>query len=81
MQKWCFGDAIKVFRPANIDDEEEQLAHERLRQQYGCDDEKAKPRTEHYNPMLLAVGRLVARKGYMTLLRAMPGILAEKSRR
>tara|TARA_A200000159_G_C7118819_1_gene253888 strand:- start:81 stop:614 length:534 start_codon:yes stop_codon:yes gene_type:complete len=27
--------------------------------------------------MLLAVGRLVARKGYMTLLRAMPAILAE----
>ena len=68
----------KVFRPANIDDEEEQLAHERLRQQYGCDDEKAlshEPNTT--TPMLLAVGRLVARKGYMTLLRAMPGILAQ----
>ena len=68
----------KVFRPANIDDEEEQLAHERLRQQYDCDDEKAlshEPNTE--TPMLLAVGRLVARKGYMTLLRAMPGILAQ----
>ena len=68
----------KVFRPANIDDEEEQLAHERLRHQYGCDDEKAlshDPSTA--TPMLLSVGRLVARKGYMTLLRAMPEILAQ----
>ena len=66
----------KVFRPPNIDDEAEQLEHERIRQQYGCDDEEAlnySPQTK--TPMLLAVGRLVARKGYMTLLRAMPKIL------
>ena len=68
----------KVFRPANIDDESEQLEHERIREQYGCGDEAAlshSPKTD--TPMLLAVGRLVARKGYMTLLRAMPNILSE----
>ena len=68
----------KVFRPPNIDDEAEQLEHERIRYLYGCADEEslnysAKTKT----PMLLAVGRLVARKGYMTLLRAMPAILQE----
>ena len=68
----------KVFRPANIDDESEQLEHERIREQYGCGDEAAlshSPATD--TPMLLAVGRLVARKGYMTLLRAMPNILSK----
>jgi glycosyltransferase involved in cell wall biosynthesis len=68
----------KVFRPPNIDDESEQLEHERIREQYGCGDEQAlsySPDTE--TPMLLAVGRLVARKGYMTLLRAMPDIIKE----
>lgn len=66
----------KVFRPPNIDEESEQLEHERIRQLYGCGDESAlsyQPGTK--TPMLLAVGRLVARKGYMTLLRSMPEIL------
>ena len=68
----------KVFRPANMDDEEEQLAHEKIRHQYNCDDEKAlSHKTSTDTPMLLAVGRLVARKGYMTLLRAMPNNLAK----
>ena len=68
----------KVFRPANMDDEEEQLAHEKIRHQYNCDDEKAlSHKSSTDTPMLLAVGRLVARKGYMTLLRAMPNILAK----
>ena len=68
----------KVFRPANMDDEEEQLAHEKIRHQYNCDDEKAlSHKASTGTPMLLAVGRLVARKGYMTLLRAMPNILAK----
>ena len=68
----------KVFRPPNIDDESEQLEHERIREQYGCGDEQAlsySPDTD--TPMLLAVGRLVARKGYMTLLRAMPDIIKD----
>ena len=68
----------KVFRPPNIDDEAEQLEHERIRQLYGCGDEESLNYSAQTNtPMLLAVGRLVARKGYMTLLRAMPTILQE----
>ena len=71
----------KVFRPPNTDDESEQLEHERIRKEYNCDDEEAlnySPQTQ--TPMLLAVGRLVARKGYMTLLRAMPKILQQNPR-
>ena len=68
----------KVFRPPNNDDEAEQLEHERIRNQYGCGDEASlNYSTDTKTPMLLAVGRLVARKGYMTLLRAMPDILQE----
>ena len=66
----------KVFRPPNIDDESEQLEHERIRNKYNCGDEASlNYSSETKTPMLLAVGRLVARKGYMTLLRAMPRIL------
>ncbi|MDA8567691.1 glycosyltransferase family 4 protein [Euryarchaeota archaeon] len=66
----------KVFRPPNQDDEEEQLSHEKLRKNYDCDDELALSyRPETKTPMILAVGRLVARKGYMTLIRALPKIL------
>jgi len=66
----------KVFRPPNIDDEAEQLLHEKIRTEYGCDDEAAlNYSNETSTPMILAVGRLVARKGYMTLLRAFPKIL------
>ena len=66
----------KVFRPPNQDDEEEQLDHEKIRSRYDCDDEFAlNYMAETKTPMILAVGRLVARKGYMTLLRAMPEIL------
>ncbi len=68
----------KVFRPPNIDDEAEQLEHERIRELYGCGDEEALSySSDTKTPMLLAVGRLVARKGYMTLLRAMPKIIQE----
>jgi glycosyltransferase involved in cell wall biosynthesis len=66
----------KVFRPSNTDEESEQLEHERIRRLYGCGDEAALSHQSDTNtPMLLAVGRLVARKGYMTLLRAMPKVL------
>ena len=66
----------KVFRPPNIDDEAEQLMHEKIRTEYGCDDEAALSYSNETSaPMILAVGRLVARKGYMTLLRAFPKIL------
>ena len=68
----------KVFRPPNNDDESEQLEHERIREEYGCGDEAALSYSSGTEtPMLLAVGRLVARKGYMTLLRAMPDIIRE----
>ena len=67
----------KVFRPPNNDDESEQLLHEKIRTDYSCGDEPAlNYSSETSTPMLLAVGRLVARKGYMTLLRAFPNILA-----
>ena len=68
----------KVFRPPNQDDEEEQLNHEKIRTMYDCADELAlsyQPDTQ--TPMILAVGRLVARKGYMTLIRSMPKILEQ----
>ena len=45
----------KVFRPPNIDNEAEQLEHERIRKQYGCDDEASlnySPETK--TPMLLS---------------------------
>lgn len=65
-----------VFRPSNTDDEEEQLAHEALRKQYDAADEDALcGRPSKSTPLLLAVGRLVARKGHRTLLRALPEIL------
>ena len=66
----------KVFRPPNIDDESEQLAHEKIREQYDCGDEDSlNYKSTTKTPMILSVGRLVARKGYMTLLRAFPKIL------
>ncbi len=66
----------KVFRPPNQDDEDEQLSHENIRKNYDCDDELALSyMAETKTPMILAVGRLVARKGYMTLIRALPEIL------
>ena len=77
---WCetvlYGVDHQVFRPVNHDHEEDQLAHEALRKKYGADDEAALtglPGTA--TPLLLAVGRLVARKGHRTLLRAMPAVL------
>lgn len=68
-----------VFRPKNHDDEEEQLAHEAVRKRYDAADELAlsgEVNTE--TPLLLAVGRLVARKGYKTLLKSLPHILKEQ---
>lgn len=66
----------EVFHPIDRDDEEMQLLHENIRKKYGADDEaalSAEPDTK--TPLLLAVGRLVARKGYRSLLKAMPAIL------
>jgi glycosyltransferase involved in cell wall biosynthesis len=69
-----------MFHPQNHDDEDSQLAHEQMRKKYGNPDEDALrglPGTK--TPLLLAVGRLVGRKGFRTLLRAMPAILSENS--
>lgn len=71
-----WGVDTRIFRPHNRDDEEEQIAHESLRKRFDCADEAAlsgEPETN--TPMILAVGRLVARKGFRTLLRAMPAVL------
>jgi glycosyltransferase involved in cell wall biosynthesis len=71
-----YGVDHKVFRPVNHDDEEDQLAYEAIRTTYGAADEAALiGRADTETPLLLAVGRLVARKGHRTLLRAMPEIL------
>lgn len=67
-----------VFRPVDHDHEEEQLAYEELRKTYDTADDAALDGEAHTStPMLLAVGRLVARKGHATLLRAMPLILEQ----
>ncbi|MDP6011006.1 MAG: glycosyltransferase family 4 protein [Candidatus Poseidoniaceae archaeon] len=66
----------KVLHPLDRDNEEMQLRHEETRKQYDSADEaalSAEPDTD--TPLLLAVGRLVARKGYRLLLRTMPEIL------
>ncbi|MBL6747709.1 MAG: glycosyltransferase family 4 protein [Candidatus Poseidonia sp.] len=71
-----YGVDHKVFRPVNHDYEEDQLAYEEVRKTYDAADDAAlmgEPDTS--TPLLLAVGRLLARKGHRTLLRAMPSIL------
>jgi len=73
-----YGVDEKQFFPLHNDWEEAQLHHEETRQKYGTPDEAALAgdvNTE--TPLLLAVGRLVARKGFQTLIRAMPLILKE----
>lgn len=77
---WCetilYGVDHLVFRPVNHDHEEDQLAHEAIRTTYGADDEAGLIGLANTStPLLLVVGRLVAQKGYRTLLRAMPSIL------
>ena len=73
-----WGVDVKIFRPLNQDYEEEQVAHEELREKFDCADEDSldgKPTTK--KPLILAVGRLVARKGFMTLIRSMPMVLSK----
>jgi glycosyltransferase involved in cell wall biosynthesis len=73
-----YGVDHKVFRPVNHDHEEEQLAYEEVRKKYDAADEAAlNGESTTQTPLLLAVGRLVARKGHRTLLRAMPMVLKE----
>ena len=71
-----WGVDTNMFVPLDCDHEDTMLAHEEIRKRYGEPDENALaglPETE--TPLLLAVGRLVARKGYRTLLKAMPEVL------
>ena len=73
-----WGVDTRMFVPLNRDHEDTMLAHEAMRLRYGEPDEDALAgHASTKTPLLLAVGRLVARKGYRTLLRAMPAILAE----
>ena len=71
-----WGVDTNMFVPLDRDHEDTMLAHETIRNRYGEPDENALaglPDTE--TPLILAVGRLVARKGYRTLLKAMPDVL------
>jgi len=73
-----WGVDTNMFVPLDCDHEDTMLAHEDMRKRYGEPDENALAGSaETDTPLILAVGRLVARKGYRTLLKAMPGVLKE----
>jgi len=65
-----------LFYPINHDEEEEHLAYESIRKRFKADDIDALiGNNETKTPLLLAVGRLAARKGFRFLLKAMPQVL------
>lgn len=65
-----------MFHPLDGDFEEAQLQHEAIRKKYGCDDEAGlSAQANTSKPLVLAVGRLVARKGFLTLLTSMPRVI------
>ncbi len=71
-----WGVDTNMFVPLDRDHEDTMLAHEEIRQRYGEPDENALGGLANTStPLILAVGRLVARKGYRTLLKAMPKVL------
>ena len=71
-----WGVDTNMFVPLDRDHEDTMLAHEEMRQRYGAPDENALGGLANTStPLILAVGRLVARKGYRTLLKAMPKVL------
>ena len=80
-ENWCcevvrWGVDTNMFVPLDRDHEDTMLAHEEMRRRFGEPDENALAGlSETETPLILAVGRLVARKGYRTLLKAMPAVL------
>lgn len=73
-----WGVDTNMFVPLDKDHEDTMLAHEKIRIRYGIPDENALAglcNTE--TPLILAVGRLVARKGFRTLLKSMPAVLSK----
>ncbi len=73
-----WGVDINMFHPQNHDEEDAQLAHEAMRRRYGQPDDAAlRGDADTSTPLLLAVGRLAGRKGFRTLLKAMPLILTQ----
>ena len=71
-----WGVDIEMFHPLRADHEESMLRHERLRSRYGNPDDAAlRGDAATSTPLLLAVGRLVGRKGFRTLLKAMPKVI------
>lgn len=72
-----WGVDVEMFHPQNHDDEDSQLAHEAMRRRFGEPDDAAlRGDADTATPLLLAVGRLAGRKGFRTLLKSMPAILA-----
>jgi len=73
-----WGVDTNMFVPLDKDHEDTMLGHEKIRIRYGIPDENALAglcNTE--TPLILAVGRLVARKGFRTLLKSMPAVLSK----
>ena len=71
-----WGVDVEMFKPLRADHEESMLAHEKMRLRYGAADDAAlSGDVATTTPLLLAVGRLVGRKGFLTLLRAMPAVI------
>jgi glycosyltransferase involved in cell wall biosynthesis len=67
-----------LFRPINHDNEEEQISYEAIRKKFGADDNDALiGNKKSKTPLLLAVGRLAARKGFRFLLNAMPKVITK----
>lgn len=76
-----WGVDTNMFVPLDKDHEDTMLAHENIRIRYGEPDENALAGlSDTETPLILAVGRLVARKGFRTLLKSMPGVLSKHPR-
>jgi glycosyltransferase involved in cell wall biosynthesis len=73
-----WGVDTEMFTPLDATDDAALEAHRAVRAEYGDPDAAALAGdADTETPLLLAVGRLVARKGFLTLLRALPAIIAE----